>query len=498
MSVKNLIVTTCISMLIVILHAISFSQESTVVLSLDDCIKMALKQGKEFEIAQKNLEASKANYSAKKLTFYLPKLSLNSNLPNYDVNENLFYSGGFGNRVFTRDKTLSYYNALRLSQDFFTGGNLQIDGYLNSYDERYQTFFEGGDTVPEKKTQEVLTNVGFKFNQPIMFWSSSNRLDVDQSKVEYQLAQKDYGEKINSLISELTTTYFDLLITQKEVMIAEKKVESSKIVLDNIRKMQEDGIKSDEEVYNAEKEFLNNKINLIDQNGKIKELENNFLQKTNLKTNSKIELLDKFDNVSLSSEDSSLLQKSVDNSVGSLKAELDVKSKEIALHQQQAAGGVIGNFEATYGLWGRGGQIRSSWDDLRRNRWGININLSIPIWDGGARNASLRSLQLSLDEAKNKLELARKTVRLHLETVVNKLNNLDQKDSLLLKEKDIARRKLGNSQEKLQMGLISDKELLDAEVSYLETEKGYLENLKEFYLQRIELRKIWGVVPENE
>jgi len=459
---------------------------------------MALKQGKEFEIAQKNLEASEANYSAKKLTFYLPKLSLNSNLPNYDVNENLFYSGGFGNRVFTRDKTLSYYNALSLSQDFFTGGNLQIDGYLNSYDQRYQTFFENGDTIPERRTQEVLTNFGFRFTQPIMFWSSPNRLEVDQSRVAYQLAQKDYAEKINSLISELTSTYFDLLITQKEVMIAEKKLESSQITLDNIRKMQADGIKSDEEVYNAEKEVLNNKINLIDQKGKTKELENNFLQKTNLKSNGNIELMDKFEDAALTAEDSSFLLKSTDNSAGSLKAELDVKSKEIALHQQQAAGGILGYVEATYGLWGRGDQISSSWDDLRRNRWGVNINLSIPLWDGGARNASLRGLQLSLDEARNRLELTRKTVRLNLETVVNKLNNLDQKDSLLQKEKELARKKLENSQEKHNLGLISDKELLDAEVSYLETEKGYLENLKEFYLQRIELKKIWGVLPESE
>jgi outer membrane protein len=459
---------------------------------------MALKQGKEFQISQKNLEASKANYSSKKLSFYLPKLSLNSNLPNYDVNENLFYSGGFGNRIFTKDRTLSYYNAISLSQDFFTGGNLQVDGFVNSYDQRYQTFFENGDTIPERKTQEVLTNVGFRFTQPIMFWSSPNRLELDKSKVEYQLAQKDYAEKVNGLISELTSTYFDLLITQREVLIAEKKLESSQIVLENVKKMQAEGIKSDEEVYNAEKEFLNNKINLIDQNGKIRELENVFLQKTNLKTDVKIELLDKFDNVTLSSDDSNLLQKSVDNSASALKAELEVKSKEIALHQQQAAGGIIGNFEATYGLWGRGDQISSSWDDLRRNRWGVNVNLSIPIWDGGARDASLRSLQLSLEEAQNKLELTRKTVRLNLETVINKLNNLDQKDSLLLKEKGLASKKLENSQDKHKMGLISEKELLDAEVGYLETEKSYLENLKEFYLQKIELKKIWGVLPESE
>ncbi len=495
---KKLSLITVLAIVSIILYALSFSQEGTVVLSLDDCIKMGLKQGKEFEIAQKNLEASKANYSAKKLTFYLPKLSLYSNLPNYDVMENLFYTGGFGNRIFTKDRTLSYYNAISLSQDFFTGANLQIDGFVNSYDQRYQTFFENGDTVPERKTQEVLTNVGFRFTQPIKFWSSPNRLELDKSKVEYQLAQKDYAEKVNTLVSELASTYFDLLITQREVMIAKKKVESSRIALENTRKMQADGIKSDEEVYNAEKEFLNNKINLIDQNGKIKELENSFLQKTNLKANGKIELLDRFDNVALSAEETNLLQKSVDNSAGALKAELDVKSKEIALHQQQAAGGITGNFEATYGLWGRGGQINSSWDDLRRNRWGVNISLSIPIWDGGARNASLRGLQLSLDEAQSKLELTRKTVRLNLETVVNKLNNLVQKDSLLLKEKEITSKKLENSEDKHKMGLISDKELLDAKATYLETEKSYLENLKEFYLQKIELKKIWGVVPETD
>jgi len=483
--------------MILLLYASSaFSQESTIVLSLHDCIESALKQGKEFDIAKKRLEASRTNYSAKKLSFYLPKLSLNSSLPNYDVNENLFYTGGFGNRIFTKDKTLSYYNAITLSQNFFTGGNLQVDGYVNSYDQRHQTIFENGDTIPEKKTQEVLTNVGLKFTQPLLFWSSPNRLELDKAKIEYQLADKDYAEKVNSLVSELVSIYFDLLITQKELLIAEKKVKSSEIALDNTRKMKEEGIKSEEEYYKAEKENLNSKIELIDKKGKIKELENNFLQKTNLKTKSKVELKENFEEINLSSEDKKLLQMNIDNSAQVLKAKLEVKSKEIALNQEASTGGISGNFEATYGLWGRGDQLRSSWDDLRRNRWGINVSVSIPLWDGGARDASLKSLELSLDEARNQLELTKNTDRLNLEIIANKLDNSNQKNNLLLKENEIYSKKLENNQEKMKSGLISEKELLDTEISYLETQKSYFENLKEFYLQKIELKKLWGVPPE--
>jgi len=488
--------------MILLLYASSvFSQESTIVLSLHDCMESALKQGKEFDIAKKKLEASRTNYSAKRLSFYLPKLSLNSNLPSYDVTEDLSYFGGFEQRVFIKDKTLSYYNAVNLSQNFFTGGNLQVDGFVNSYDRRHQTFFESIDTagdsqIPERRTKEVRTDVSLKFIQPLLFWSSPNRLELDKAKIEYQLADKDYAEKVNSLVSELVSIYFDLLITQKELLIAEKKVKSSEIALENTRKMKEEGIKSEEEYYKVEKENLNNKIELIDKKGKIKELENNFLQKTNLKTKSKIELKENFEEINLSSEDKKLLQMNIDNSAQVLKAKLEVKSKEIALNQEASTGGISGNFEATYGLWGRGDQLRSSWDDLRRNRWGINVSVSIPLWDGGARDASLKSLELSLDEARNQLELTKNTDRLNLEIIANKLDNSNQKNNLLLKENEIYSKKLENNQEKMKSGLISEKELLDTEISYLETRKSYFENLKEFYLQKIELKKLWGVPPE--
>jgi len=65
-----------------------------------------------------------------------------------------------------------------------------------------------------------------------------------------------------------------------------------------------------------------------------------------------------------------------------------------------------------------------------------------------------------------------------------------------LKEKKITSKKLQNYEERKEPGLISEKEFLEQEISYLETEKNYLENLKEFHLQRIELKKIWGILTE--
>ena len=67
-----------------------------------------------------------------------------------------------------------------------------------------------------------------------------------------------------------------------------------------------------------------------------------------------------------------------------------------------------------------------------------------------------------------------------------------------MKEKEITSKKLQNYEDRIESGLISEKEFLEQEISYLETEKNYLENLKEFHLQRIELKKIWGILPEAE
>jgi len=452
-------------------------------LTLDECLKMTAKNSREYNIARMRFEAAEAAYDASRLSYYVPNLSLNFTTPEYSwYGDYQDYYGAAG-RVYSVEEYYNYNSSLSLSQKFFTGADLTVSGLFNSY-RRTSNVFASYD--------EIRTNLQFNFEQPIFDWNK-NKISLDKAKVDYDLAELAYFEETNQVLSDLTTNFIHYLTGSKQVEIAELKVEKAELEYAASQKKKDEGLISGMEFAQKRADRVDRKLELIDCRQSFEESKVKLLQMLRLDENTAL-VLDqdiKLDEFSFESEQ----KRSIQQCLEVLKTEGEVRRRKLELEESKSAGGIDGKINFYYGFLGRGPVAKRSFQDFDKNRWGASVVLNVPVWDGGAHSSSVKSAKLSLEEAKKQSELAEGEAKSKFENLLSKLSATWDKLKLLREGLDLARDDLNNSREKKGLGLLSEGQMLDAQIIFVETEVKYLNAVLDYELSRIELHKMWGVVP---
>ena len=119
--------------------------------------------------------------------------------------------------------------------------------------------------------------------------------------------------------------------------------------------------------------------------------------------------------------------------------------------------------------------------------WGLTVNFTFPLWDGGAKGAEIKAARLSARKSLIEYEKAKKSAKAELTNLVNKLDISFKKLSVLTKQIDLANEKLKIAKYRLDDGQISRLEFLESKIYYLETQDKYLEELKIYFNTKFDL-----------
>ncbi len=477
-----------LALILILLLGISPAKaEKVLFLTLDECLKMVAKNSQEYKIAQMRYEAAKASYNAARLSYFVPNLSLNFTTPDYswygEYHDYVFGDNESGRRIYTIQETYDYASSLNLSQKLFTGGDLTLSGLLNSYRQTSNIY---------PSYDEIRTNLQFSLQQPLFSWNRY-KLELDKARVDYNLAKLRYCEEANQVWADLATYYIHYLTSQKQTRIAE--LESQKAELEYLiaESKKQQGLMGDMEFAQRRTQRLDRKLELIDAMQTLKEFQSKLLLLLKLDEKAELFLSQEMRLEGFSPEKGE--NSSTEQSSEVLKAEGEVTKRKLELGQARASGGIDGKISLYYGFLGRGPIAKESLDDFKKNRWGVSFVLNLPIWDGGALSSSIASSKLSLEEAKKQCELVKSQAKSKFESLLAKLSATWEKLTLLGEELKIAQDDLNNAHSKKNMGLVSEQQILDAQIIFLESEIKYLNAVLDYRLSRIELDKMWGTVP---
>lgn len=473
-------------LVVVLISLLSISPikaDETPSLTLDECLKMVTKNSREYNIAQMRFEAAEASYDASRLSYYVPNLSLNFTTPEYSwYGDYQDYYGAMG-RVYSVEEYYDYTGSLNLSQKLFTGADMTVSGLLNSY-RRTSNVFSSYD--------EIRSNLQFNIEQPIFDWNR-HKISLDKAKVDYDLAEIAYSEEANQVLLDLATNFIHYLTGSKQVRIAELKAEKAEMEYTAAQKKNEEGLIGNMEFAQKRADRMDRKLELIDSKQSFEEYEAKLLQMLRLDKKTALNLNQNINLEEFSFEKEQ--KRSIEQSSEVLKAEGEAKKRELELKESKSAGGIDGKINFYYGFLGRGPVARESFRDFNKNRWGVSVVLSVPVWDGGAHSSSIKSAKLSLEEAKKQSELAEGEAKNKFENLLNKLSTTWSKLELLKEELSLAGDDLNNAQKKMDLGLLSEGQMLDARIIFLETEVKYLNAVLDYKVSRIELDKMWGIIP---
>ncbi len=452
-------------------------------LSLEDALDIAVNRSSRGSIIRGDLEVAEQNYYAEKINFYIPEISINGNAPIYNVNESFRFFGGLSEKQLIRTTDLDFKSYIQLQQSLITGGNFTASGNLWRTRSRYPITSQGLSDVTEISKQGVFD---FTFEQPILK-PSEPKYQLNNKKDDLEVARLTRLEDQATLKKDVVTAYFGVLQSAVELQISNDNVESARLQEQIDSSKFSDGILAEEDYLASSSTRLDAELDQFDK-------ENQQIQKSR-----DLALLLDFD-VSetlsvappelaghLSDREKNVYINNWESSAPILKAKYDYNKAERQADYTASSHGLTGTFQANYEL-GRGNvSVEGDKTDNNTNSWGVSLNFTLPVWDGGSAGASIKAARLTAEKSELEYNRARKTTRADIINLINRLDVSYRKMNILDKQIGINKKNLDIAEFRMNDGQISKIEYLTSAVAYLDSRNKYLEELKQYLLDKIDL-----------
>ena len=220
-------ITLALTLFIATSAATSRAAEANLrVLSLEDCIKIALEHNLDIQVAR--LEPELAGFSLRgTYGSYEPFLSLsgshaNAESTNGDKSETDSVSGAVGGFL---PWGMDYSLGLRMS-----------DSYGTTLDNVATNFFV------RNPFESASANAGFfEVRQPLLknFWVDSTRLSIFINKNELKVSELSLRQQIMSTITAVESSYYNFIFAEENVKVQEKALQlAEQLVADNRRRVE--------------------------------------------------------------------------------------------------------------------------------------------------------------------------------------------------------------------------------------------------------------------
>ena len=240
----------CMAMLLALCRSMAAAEADTLMLSLQDAIRLAQEQSPSVQSARNTFLAAYWNYRNFR-TNLLPSVTLSS-VPyiNKQVNK---ITQSDGTACFIRQDQFGADLSLCVNQNVsWTGGSIFLKSSLNRIDEFRQ------QTVAYSSQPLV---VGFEQS---LFGYNSLKWDKRIEPVRYSEAKKEYAEALEVISATACNHFFALALAQAELEMARQNFESADTLYRLAQGRYEIGTVTENEMLQLEINRLNEETNMMD------------------------------------------------------------------------------------------------------------------------------------------------------------------------------------------------------------------------------------------
>lgn len=449
--------------------------------TLGQAIKIALEDSDRGRIINGGLEVAEQQYFAERVNFILPEISINGVLPAYSATESFRFFGGQDSKQLIRTTDLNFKSDITLNQALITGGDLTITANLKRNDATYPLF---GVEVDERANQGIFD---FSFEQPLLKPSEpKNRLK--NRKDDLEIAQVTRREEQAELKREVIEAYFGVLQTELEGSIARAKLKSTGLQAEIDSTKLSDGIISEGYWLESISKRLDAELEDFDAVNQHSTRKRELAALIDLGSNEELQPIKPAPGPNLTETQKRVLIGNWEQSLPLKKAWHEYKKTERAAGYAASGHGLNGTLRANYSL-GRGNVKVSNSDEQDNNTdsWGISLNFSYPIWDGGSSAAAIKASYLSAEKSRLEYEQKEKAAKAIIIDLINQIDISFRKISILNKQIELTDNRRQIARFRADDGQISEIVYLESEVSFIEAKNKYLEQLKKYLIDKVEL-----------
>ena len=443
--------------------------------SLDQIIDMVQSQSPFALRAETRKENRYWNYRTY-IAQYRPEIFLTGELPNFSrVNQAVQQpDGSFEFRRLNQNLTTL---GLGISQPIgLTGGEVFVRSELNRFDnfENEVTSYSGNPAV-----------IGFI--QPL-FAFNELKWDREIEPLRYEESLKDYAETLEEIALRATRLYFDVLLAQVNLDLAERNQANNDTIYQitqgryNLGKIGEDELLrieynlmlSRQEVAQAQLDLESNTLRLRSYVG-IKDDEDFTLLLPNE--------IPEFD-----IDEEIAIAEALKNNPNGVEFKRRIKEAEREVAQAKGNSGLNATLRAQYGLTNRG----NAFPDLYinpENQQRLSIDFDFPVLDWGRRKARVKQAQANYELEQNTVTQERINFEQEVFTLVRTFKMQRNQVEISLVSNDIAARKYEISKQRYLIGKTSITDLIIQLQEKDRARRDYIRALDDFWNNFYDLRR---------
>lgn len=453
-----------------------YAQKEHTKYSLFELIQIARSQSPSWLQAETLKENKYWEYKTYKSN-YSPQLTLEGTLPDYQRTFSPVTQED-GSVIFQPLSNNSSNLSMRLNQSIgATGGRIFVNSSAQRFDDFDRDF-----------TQYNGSPISVGIIQPI-FQFNSLKWDKNIEPLKYEESKKQYFEDLEQISIEATERYFNLLLAQINLTMANKNFANNDTIYLIAEGRYQLGKIGENDLLQLEANLINSELDVSQSKLSLETATLDLKSFIGFKESQNIELVLNEKIPQFEIDEKSAVSEAKRNRVASLSFKRRILEGDRGVAMAKGNNGVKLDLMATYGLNNRGSNFSTIYEDPN-NQQTVRLNLSVPIVDWGRQRSRIKTAEANQKYIKYQVEQEQVNFEQEVVTIVKNFKLLRKQLKVRKKSDDIEQRKYNISKQLFLIGKIDITTLNIALKDKDSAKRNYITSLKDFWTGYFEIRRL--------
>jgi len=448
------------------------------ILTLEDALSIALKESYGIKSAEYSLESSEKTLEAATLGLRT-SVNLEFDIPRYSRTLSSQFNPQIGTEQFFEVGYTTYESRLFFTQPIvFTNGTFSLIGSLWKRDQ-----FSAVSDIPI----DYYSNLSLRLRQPL-FTFNNQKANLTRAEINLDKAKRNYTRSEKEVIYDVTSNFFQLYQSMKNVEIALEKVNQNEVSYNTAINKFKAGLIAEVEALQLELDLASSRNELLNARRTFDEAKDDFKILIGLELSENIEIAAQLEYKPLEINVDKAVEYAMNNRTELQNAESDIELRSLNVDEVDSRGNISAMLTANFGINKNDDRLRGIFYDFAEDRSAI-LTLSVPILDWGKNSREVEAATADLKLTTLYYENQKKVIKKEIISVINKLESAKARVEVLSKSVELAQKSYNISLARFEAGTITSFDLSQMQIRLTDAKIQSLNALIDYKLALTDLNR---------
>ncbi len=424
------------------------------VLSLQECIDLAMQNNLQHQMDQQTLASNRAQLAAARAPFAF-NMNADVTAPSFtglsDTQENI----ALEKRVREESSDVLYSGNLRMAQRLRHLGQFTLTTAAlrrNFSSSRRADFLDYSGSTRLFYARDLL-------GQP------SEEIALKRAEHSLQSARLNFDRQRLQLEGQVIDDYYDLVQSVRELEIEEQRLAQSRANLELAQRKFEVGLIAEVEALRLQVEMLQAEATYDQARTNIESRRDILRETLGLDVWAPLEIDTEVQYEIHPIDAQRALEIGLARRTDMKRAEIFEEIRALDLEDTRRRNGINAILGANVSMRGHGSAIGDVSDNFERNRWGVDLQITLPLIDSGQRRANVNQARLALEQSRLAREQQRRQIVQQIRDGTRRVHEAERQIDLRQAALQFAQRTYDVEQSRFELGLADSQQLLQAQGS---------------------------------